>query len=200
MDFSLVADSVSVAAANQSVGFGKLLLRRGDLASGHHVSFADSSGDPSPGGGFQVSAVIFPVDVIASKLVRSSAYKTIRRTLHRKKRRTRRISFSGDSEDGGDLARFLLDGDNGGFNGPYGFGGGGGNDGGRGWNFGGFGRGDWDESSSLPSWSDPAMEFVYEVLCWIALSNCVHFAFKRIVRILTDGEREKLTMRLTPVC
>ncbi|KAF3530501.1 hypothetical protein DY000_02043741 [Brassica cretica] len=80
--------------------------------------------------------------------------------------------------------------------GPLGFGGGGGGDG-KGWNYGG--GGGWDESLSW-SWSDPAMEFVYEVICWIALSNCVHFAFKRIVRIVTDGEREKLSLTLSPVC
>ncbi|KAF2542032.1 hypothetical protein F2Q68_00033103 [Brassica cretica] len=80
--------------------------------------------------------------------------------------------------------------------GPLGFGGGGGGDG-KGWNYGG--GGGWDESLSW-SWSDPAMEFVYEVICWIALSNCVHFAFERIVRIVTDGEREKLSLTLSPVC
>lgn len=197
MEFSLIADTVAVCTAKQGIVFGKSLLNRWDLAN--HISFADSPVDQSPGGIVQASAVIFPVDAIAPPPVRSSSYKTIRRI--RKKRRTRRVSFGGDSEDGGDFGRFLLEGDFGGNDGPFGFGGGGGgNDGGgKGWNYGGggFGRENWDESSS---WSDPAMEFVYEVICWIALSNCVHFAFKRIVRIVTDGEREKLNMTLSPVC
>ncbi|CAF2126553.1 unnamed protein product [Brassica rapa] len=124
-----------------------------------------------------------------------SSIKTIRRI--RKKRRTKRVSLGGDSEEGGDFGRFVLEGGFGGNDGPFGFGGGGdGGGGGKGWSYGG--GGNWDESSS--SWSDPAMEFVYEVICWIALSNCVHFAFKRMVRIVTDGEREKLNLTLSPVC
>ncbi|ESQ49354.1 hypothetical protein EUTSA_v10022432mg [Eutrema salsugineum] len=199
MEFSLIADTVAVCTAKQGIAFGKSLLNRLDLAN--HISFADSTVDHSPGGIVQASAVIFPVDAIAPPPVRSSSYKTIRRI--RKKRRTKRVLFGGDSEDGGDFGRFLLEGDFGGNDGPFGFGGGG-DGGGKGWNYGGgggggFGSGNWDESSSS-SWSDPAMEFVYEVICWIALSNCVHFAFKRIVRIVTDGDREKLNLTLSPVC
>lgn len=202
MEFSLIADTVTVCTAKQGIAFGKSLLQRLDLAN--HISFADSVVDhQSPGGGIvQASAIIFPVDAIAPPPVRSSSYKTIRRI--RKKRRTRRVSFGGDGDDGGDFGRFLLEGDFGGNDGPFGFGGGGNDGGGKGWNYGGgggggFGRDNWD-GSSFSSWSDPAMEFVYEVICWIALSNCVHFAFKRIVRIVTDGEREKLDITLSPVC
>lgn len=198
MEFSLIGDTVAVFTAKQGIAFGKSLLNRLDWTN--HISFVDSAVDLSPGGIVQSSAVLFPVDAIAPPPVRSSSYKTIRRI--RKKRRTRRVSFGGDSEDVGDFGRFLLEGDFGGNDGPFGFGGG--NDGGgKGWNSGGggggFGRENWDESS-FSSWSDPAMEFVYEVICWIALSNCVHFAFKRIVRIVTDGEREKLNLTLSPVC
>ncbi|KAJ0244378.1 hypothetical protein HA466_0190200 [Hirschfeldia incana] len=172
MEFSLIADTVSVCTAKQ---FGKSLLNQ--LDSANHISFA--------------------VDRSPSGIVQASANKTIRRI--RKKRRTKRVPFG---DDGGDFGGFRLDGDFGGNDGPFGFGGGGGGkDGGGGkgwgWNFGG--GGGWEESSSW-SWSDPAMEFVYEVICWIALSNCVHFAFKRIVRIVTDGEREKLSLTLSPVC
>ncbi|PQQ21448.1 uncharacterized protein Pyn_04615 [Prunus yedoensis var. nudiflora] len=85
------------------------------------------------------------------------------------------------------------------FNGGWGGSGGGGG----GWNFDRFGGHNWDESSSS-SPSDPAFDFVYEVMCWIALSNCVHFAFKRVIRIVADGlgdeERAKVPMRLTSVC
>ena len=181
MEFCLIADTISVCTAKQGIAFGKSLLNRWE-----HISFADSSVDQAP-------PVIFPVDAIAPS-IQSSSIKTIRRI--RKKRRTKRVSFGGDSEDGGDFGRFVLEGGFGGNDGPFGFGGGGdGGGGGKGWSYGG--GGNWDESSS---WSDPAMEFVYEVICWIALSNCVHFAFKRIVRIVTDGEREKLNLTLSPVC
>ncbi|KAJ6323408.1 hypothetical protein OIU76_010838 [Salix suchowensis] len=65
----------------------------------------------------------------------------------------------------------------------------------------------WDE----PSWwfssrsSGFAYGFVYEVIYWIALSNCVHFAFKKVVRIVADGigdtERGKaVPLRLTTMC
>uniref|UniRef100_A0A1J3HYZ2 Uncharacterized protein n=1 Tax=Noccaea caerulescens TaxID=107243 RepID=A0A1J3HYZ2_NOCCA len=191
MEFTLIADTVAVCTAKQGIVFGKSLLNRLDFAA-NHISFADFAVDQSLGGAVQASAVIFPVDAIAPQPVRSSSYKTIRRI--RKRRRTRRVSFSGDSDDGGDFGRFLSEGDFGGNDGPFGFGGGGG---GKGWNSGG--GGNWDESSSS-SWSDPAMEFVYEVICWIALSNCVHFAFKRIVRIVMDDDREKLNITLSPVC
>ncbi|KFK38142.1 hypothetical protein AALP_AA3G074900 [Arabis alpina] len=190
MEFTLIADTVSVCTAKQGIAFGKSILNRWDLVN--QISFADDQSI------VQASAIIFPVDAIAPPPIRSSSYKTIRRI--RKKRRTKRVSFGGDSEDGGgDFGRFFLEGD--GNDGPFGFGGGGGG-GGKGWNSGGgFGGGNWDESSSSSSsWSDPAMGFVYEVICWIALSNCVHFAFKRIVRIVTDGEREKLNITLSPVC
>ncbi|RID71227.1 hypothetical protein BRARA_C03176 [Brassica rapa] len=168
MEFCLIADTISVCTAKQGIAFGKSLLNR--------------------------TGVIFPVDAIAPS-IQSSSIKTIRRI--RKKRRTKRVSLGGDSEEGGDFGRFVLEGGFGGNDGPFGFGGGGdGGGGGKGWSYGG--GGNWDESSS--SWSDPAMEFVYEVICWIALSNCVHFAFKRMVRIVTDGEREKLNLTLSPVC
>ncbi|KAJ4898400.1 glycine-rich protein [Raphanus sativus] len=183
MELCLIVDTVAVFTAKQGTAFGKSLLNRCE-----YISFADSPVD-------QTSAVnIFPVDSIAPSPVRSSSNKTIRRI--RKKRRAKRVSFCGDSEDGGDFGRFLLEG--GGNDGPFRFGGGGGgNDGGgKGWNY-GSGGGNWEEPLS---WSDPAMEFVYEVICWIVLSNCVHFAFKRVVRIVTDGEREKLNLTLTPVC
>ncbi|KAL1211891.1 hypothetical protein V5N11_023872 [Cardamine amara subsp. amara] len=196
MEFSMIADTVAVCTSKQGIAFGKSLLSRLDLTN--HISFADSTVDQSLGGIVQASAVIFPVDAIAPPPVRSTSYKTIRRI--RKKRRTRRVSISGDSEDGGDFSRFILEGDFGGDDGPFGFGGGGNDGGGKGWNSGGgFGRENWDESS-FSFWADPALEFVYEVICWIALSNCVHFAFKRLVTIVTDGEREKLNLTLYPGC
>lgn len=69
------------------------------------------------------------------------------------------------------------------------FGGGGsgrGGNGGKGWNFDGNGGVNWGESSNN-SFNDPAFDFVYEVLSWIALSNCLHFAFKKMVRIMGRG-------------
>lgn len=100
-------------------------------------------------------------------------------------------------DDGGDNDFFAFsdggDSNNGGGN----FGSGGG---GKGWN-GGYGGANWEEFSDN-SISDPAFDFVFEILCLIAMSNCLHFAFKKVVRIVADGfgDRGKVPMRLTPIC
>lgn len=118
------------------------------------------------------------------------------RTLLRKKRRTKRRSYSGgdDSEDSGEGDGFF---DGGNDDGPFG---GGGGYGGRGWNFDGFGGKNWGDDGESSSSNEFAFDFVYEVIYWIALSNCVHFAFKKVARIVADSDRDKVPMRLTPVC
>ncbi|RVW40023.1 hypothetical protein VitviT2T_006051 [Vitis vinifera] len=189
MEICLIADTVS-----QGLSFAKILLRGHNVVSNNHLSVFDSSEQSSTAGVLQISAMIFPVDALAPPPVRSNSCKTARRTSLRRKRRTRRRSLTGDSENGEDFG-FLGDG---GDDGPFGgFGGGG-----RGWNFDRFGGHNWDESPS--SSSDPAFDFVYEVICWIALSNCVHFAFKRVVRIFADdigdASREKVPFRFASMC
>ncbi|XP_024994415.1 uncharacterized protein LOC112527825 isoform X1 [Cynara cardunculus var. scolymus] len=138
----------------------------------------------------QIYAIMVPIDAIAPPLVKP---RTAPKKLARKRCRVKRSSKT----DGDDA---YVDEDGGGFfdggDGP--FGGGGGGAGGSGDNFDGL---NWDES--LPaSPSDPAFDFVYEVLCWIVFSNCLHFAFKRVIRILADGvadpERRKVPLRFTP--
>ncbi|KAG6736929.1 hypothetical protein NC652_022273 [Populus alba x Populus x berolinensis] len=135
------------------------------------------------------------VDALASPPVK---YKTSRRTILRKRRQTRsRSKTYGDAGDWGEEYGFF-----GGGGGWGGFGGGG-----RGWNFDKFGGHDWDESSGWFSSrsSDFAYGFVYEVMYWIALSNCVHFAFKKVVRLVANGiggtERGKVVpLRLGTIC
>lgn len=202
MDVSLLYDTVTVATTAQGLGFAKFLIRHHDLTSNNQISITDSHPDQSsPSNGVpQISAVILPVDAVAPPRVRPNSHKTATRTLLRKKRRTRRRSSSGDDlNDGGEEDGGFFGGDGPFFNGGWGGSGGGGG----GWNFDRFGGHNWDESSSS-SPSDPAFDFVYEVMCWIALSNCVHFAFKRVIRIVADGlgdaERAKVPMRLTSVC
>lgn len=190
MDICLIADNVT-----QGLSFAKFLLRGHNVVSNNHFSLIDSSEHASTTGALQISAMIFPVDTLAPPPVRSNSFKTAPRTSLRRKRRTRRRSLTGDSENGED---FWFPGD-GGDDGLFGgFSGGGG----RGWNFDGFGGHNWEESP--PSSSDPAFDFVYEVICWIALSNCVHFAFKRVVRIFADGigdaSREKVPFRFASIC
>lgn len=159
----------------------------------YQFSIADSSSD-------QISAMIHPCDAVAPPPVKPSTHRIPRRTLTRRKRRTRR-KLSGDDNGGEGL--FFGDGGDGIFGGGGGgFGGGGG--GGGDWNFNRFGEGEnWDERSS--SLQDPAFDFVYRVLSWIMLSNCLHFAVKKIVRIIADGsivdsDREKVPTRLAPIC
>ncbi|KAM2888600.1 hypothetical protein FF1_012304 [Malus domestica] len=200
MDISLLYDTVTVTTTAQGLGFAKFLIRRHDLTSNNQISITDTHPDqPSPSNGVpQISAVIFSFDAVAPPRARPNSTRTATRTLLRKKRRTRRRPSSGDdSNDGGEEDGGFFGGDGPFFNGGWGGSGGGG---GGGWNFDRFGGNSWDEpSSSSPS--DPAFDFVYEVMCWIALSNCVHFAFKRVIRILADGlgdaHREKVPMRLT---
>lgn len=192
-----VADTVKLASAK---GFGVanvLLLRTCYSAANLSVtdSYAEqsSSSSSSTSRYLQISGAILPVDAVAPPPVKCNTYTVPRRTHLRRKRRAKRRLCGGDSWDTGNEGFFSGDG------GDLPFGGGGG-----GWNFGGSGGGhnDWDDSSS--SYSDPAFDFVYQVLSWIVLSNCLHFAFKKITRFLTDGfvdgDRGKLPRRLAPIC
>uniref|UniRef100_A0A5B7ABT7 Uncharacterized protein n=1 Tax=Davidia involucrata TaxID=16924 RepID=A0A5B7ABT7_DAVIN len=192
MEISLIADTVTVAAS-RGLGFAKFLLPRHDFTSNKHLSLCDSSSEqPSSAGVRQISSVIFPVDTVAPPPVKLN-YLVVPRRLVRKTRRTRRKSLTGGgAEDGEDGGFFGDAGDDGPFGGGSGSGGGG-----RGWNFDRFGGSNWDESSS-PWSSDPAFDFVYEVISWIALSNCLHFAFKKVLRIVADGTSDPA--REKPIC
>ncbi|KAE9602585.1 hypothetical protein Lal_00050092 [Lupinus albus] len=135
----------------------------------------------------QISAMIQPYDAVAPPPVKPNSYRIRRRNLLQRKRRTKR-KLSGD--DYGNEGFFFGDGSAG--DGGGGFGGSGG--GGGGWNDNRFG----DESSyPLP---DPAFDFVYQVLSWIMLLNCLHFALKKIIRIVVDSHREKLPTKLATIC
>ncbi|CAK9145610.1 unnamed protein product [Ilex paraguariensis] len=198
MEISLISDSVTTIASIQSLGPAKYLIHRRNLTSNNVISISDSLSEQQLSSTI-ISAVIFPVDAVAPPPVKPSHLRTAPRTLLRKRRRTKRRSLTdGGDEDDGDYGFFGDASDGGGFgNGPFGGGGG------RGWNFDRFGGSNWEEWSSN-SFSDPAFDFVYEVLCWIVLSNCLHFAFKKVVRIVADGigdpAREKVAMRITPIC
>ncbi|XVF62535.1 hypothetical protein PTKIN_Ptkin09bG0015900 [Pterospermum kingtungense] len=201
MDLSLICDTLTVATS-QGLGFVKLILDRHHGNSCFSLSF-DSSADNM--GNLHVTASIVPFDAVAPPPVKPNSYKTLPRTLLRRKRRAKRKLFGGDESNDAEDYGFLLGSDGGDGYGPFGGGGGGSSWGGNGWNFNGFGGQNWDESSSSSPWTDNALDFVYEVVCWIALSNCVHFAFKKVVRIVANGveeasAREKVPMRLASVC
>ncbi|CAI8610692.1 unnamed protein product [Vicia faba] len=177
----MIADTVTVIAAKSIC-----ILR------GYQFSIADSSPE-------QISAMIHPCDAVAPPPVKPSTHRTPRRTLTRRRRRTRR-KLSGDDSGGEGL---FFGGDGGFGGGSGGFGGSGGGGGGD-WNFNRYGEGDnWGEHSR--SLQDPAFDFVYKVLSLIMLWNCLYFAVKKIVRIVSDGsivdsDREKVPTSLTPIC
>ncbi|KAE8734178.1 Ribosomal protein L19e family protein isoform 1 [Hibiscus syriacus] len=192
MELSLICDAVAVATS-QGLGFAKLVLDR------HHYLTANScfylSSDSSAGnmGIFHVTAGIVPIDAVAPPPVKPNSYKTLPRILLRRRRHTKRKLFTGDDSNDGEEHGFFFGSDGGDGYGNFG----GGNGGGSGWNFGGFGEKNWDESPS--PWTGTALDFLYEVISWIALSNCVHFAFKKMVRIVANGideadDREKVPM------
>ncbi|KAF5206043.1 hypothetical protein FRX31_004361 [Thalictrum thalictroides] len=187
MEIFAITDSFTLptATTQQLIGFSNYLLNR-------HNSTSSSSSTLS------ISASISPVDSIAPPAVRPNLYKKAPRTFTRRHRRTKRRSQTGESDDGEGEGGFYSDGGDGPFggsgNGNGGSSGGGGN-GDKGWNY--YDGADWDESSAS-SFSDPAFDFVYKVIGWIVLSNCMHFAFKKIFRIVGNGfadpSREKVPM------
>lgn len=199
VDF-LVVDTAAFGAAAKGIGVAKLLLR--SFHACNSLCLSDSHAEPlfSSSPSFrvlQISSVSNAIDAVAPPTVKSISCRVPRRTLLRRKRRTKRRLSGDGSENVGHQGFFSGDDGDGPF---WGDGGGFGGSGG-GWNFNRFGEGhDWDESSS--SHSDPAFDFVYEVLSWIMLSNCLHFAFKRIVRWASGGivgaDSGKVSRKLAP--
>ncbi|CAN0855666.1 hypothetical protein LINGRAHAP2_LOCUS6288 [Linum grandiflorum] len=199
VSLSIVTEAATALSNEQGLGFGigNVVLPRLRFLSINNSIVSDSSADQLAYCR-QSSAII--VDVVAPPPVKPDRFRTARRTLTRKRRRTRRRSSTdGDSGDfGGEYGVF--GGDDGG-NGPFGFGGGGGG----GWGFDRFGEQNWDESSS--SWwsaSGFAYGFIYEVIYWIALSNCVHFAFNKVAKIMASrigdgGNSAKVRIRLASI-
>ncbi|XP_077218772.1 glycine-rich protein [Tasmannia lanceolata] len=182
MELSLITDALTIATTRGLV-FAKIASQNLSIVYENAIS-SESSSSSSSSPAFATLA-ISAVDSISAPPIRPNSYKSAPRTLSRRIKRTRRRSLTGES-DGEE------DGFSGGDDGPFGGGGGGG---GRGWNFGRYegGSEDW-EGESESFYSDLASDFVYEVLGWIALSNCVHFAFKKVVRIMGDSSRDKATI------
>ncbi|GER33378.1 glycine-rich protein [Striga asiatica] len=178
MDLVAISDPISsIAYSTQSFGLSNFLTRPYDF-----LSLLDTDQPPRSPPRFRISADSRPPTRTLTK-----------RRPRRIRRVRRRISIDYDGEENG----MLVFSDGGGFSCGDGYfgGGGGGGDGGKGWNWEGF------SDNSVPN---PAFDFVYGVLCWIALSNCLHFALKKVVRLVEDGgivDQGKVPMRLAPaVC
>ncbi|CAA0834238.1 glycine-rich protein [Striga hermonthica] len=175
MEVVPISDAISsVAYSTQSFGLSNFLTRPHDL-----LSLPDTNQPPRSPPPFRIFAASQPPTRTLTK-----------RRLRRIRRARRRISID---YDGGENGMFVPS-DGGGFSCGDGYFGGGGGGGGKGWNWEGF------SDNCVP---DPAFDFVYGVLCWIALSNCLHFAFKKVVRLVEDGvvDQGKVPMQLAPaVC
>lgn len=172
MDIALIADNV-LSAKSQTLGLAKFILRR------HYL----------------LSSPVLPRDALAPPPVKPKSRRTTApRTILRKKRRTKRRSYSGGDDDFGDSGEGDGFFDGGNDDGP--FGGGSGGYGGRGWNFDGFNGKNWGDDEESSSSNEFAFDFVYEVIYWIALSSCIHFAFKKVARIVADDDRDKVPIRL----
>ncbi|KAG8372923.1 hypothetical protein BUALT_Bualt12G0117500 [Buddleja alternifolia] len=174
MEISVISETISsIAYVSQGLTFSNLLLNR------PHNILSDQPPQSQPS--FHVSAASPPPTRTLTK---------------RRLRRSRRVKRKLLTGDGGEESGYFVFGDGGGLNsgdGYFGSGGGG--------NFGGNGGANWEDYSDN-SVSDPAFDFVYKVLCWIAMSNCLIFALKKVVRRFGDGfgDRQKIPMRLTAVC
>ncbi|XP_020583506.1 uncharacterized protein LOC110026746 [Phalaenopsis equestris] len=141
---------------------------------------------------------ILPVDSSSSlrATVRSDPFRppaAVPRALVRRIRRIRRRS----STEGGDEDGFFDGGD--GDDGPFG----GGNGGGKGWDSWRPGGSEWEDPDRRLWYSlseDPAFDVIYEVLCWIALSNCAHFAFKKMSQLLAERWKDLSIRSVLPFC
>ncbi|RAL38549.1 hypothetical protein DM860_002527 [Cuscuta australis] len=215
MEISLFSDTMTTVSSTHSVVFSKSLLNRHhSFTSNHLISLSDDQQSPLSSTSIfvQISAAVCPTDVVAPPPVGSNRIKAAPRRLARKARRVRRKLAGGGG--GGEFEHVFGGGDGGGsfgggdgggsFGGGNSWGGsGGGGGGGMGWNFNGFGGSNWGEEPSFNSSSDPAFDFVYKVLSWIMFSNCLHFAFTKVIKtVVTDGDpaREKVPVTLTDVC
>ncbi|KAL9232947.1 hypothetical protein vseg_008003 [Gypsophila vaccaria] len=146
------------------------------LMSHHHLTLTDT---------LQISSIIAPINTVASPPVKSR-HVTSRRPQLKRRRRTRRRS----PPSYGDDVPFLGGPNDGGFIG-----------GGGSWNFGG-GSGNWNDGDWFSSFDndnnnnldDPAFDFVFQVVCWMVFSNCVHFAFTKVFKLISEG-RAKVTLR-----
>lgn len=171
-------------------GISKYLLglRQGCVTSNSSSSSSSDQCDRT----LRISAVNFPIEAVAK--VKSDRVSTLpRRNLKIKKRR--RIRKKTESRDDGgsqdcagygyeEVFDFFVDG--GYSSGPVDNnrgGGGGGGGSGKGGNFGGFGGSAGEDFSSDKSFYVMAFDFVYEVLSWIVLTNCLHFSYKKLLRI-----------------
>lgn len=120
-------------------------------------------------------------DATAPPYIRTTGcYRVAPRTLAYKARRRKRRSHGGGGDDDGpewDEGRF---GGSGGWDGS---------DNGR-------GGGDyWGESWNEEGWwweeaGDAAFNLLYQVACWISLSQCLHFVLKKVTHLGQDGVDE----------
>lgn len=203
MGLFVVSDALTTVGGTQGLGHGisKYFL---NWPQGCFTSNSSCSSSDQCDGTLRISAVNFPIEAVA-KVISNRVGTLPRRNMKiKKRRRIKKKTVSGDdggSQDctgygyeevfdffvgGGDSSSPVCNNQGGGGgvgNNQGGGGGGGGGGSGKGGNFGGFGGSAGDGFSSDNSFYHMAFYFVYEVLSWIVLTNCLHFAYKKVLGI-----------------
>lgn len=131
-----------------------------------------------------IFAGMLTVDVTAPPPSRVAAPRSFTLASRRVRRKTSKAGGGDEgsewfSDDGGDFGNL---------GGVYGSGGGG--DSRRGWWYGWNGENwgsNWDDAS------DSAFNFVYRIACWISLSHCLHYAFKKPVRFVQNDVENRFS-------
>ncbi|KAH7301321.1 hypothetical protein KP509_23G020000 [Ceratopteris richardii] len=118
-------------------------------------------------------------DAVAPPSVRVRNYRVAPRTLAYKARRTKRKLHRGGGDGDDDGPEW----DEGGFGGSGGWGG---SDGGR------DGNGNWGSDWHEDGWwwedaSEAAFSFIYELACWVSLTQCSQFALKKVIDAVHSG-------------
>ncbi|MCO5570903.1 hypothetical protein L7F22_024633 [Adiantum nelumboides] len=126
-----------------------------------------------------ISSQISIHDAVAPPSVRTGGHRIAPRTLAYKARRTKRRSNRGRGNGGDEGPEW----DEGGFGGSGGWGG---SDNGRG------GNDYWGASWNEEGWwwedaSEAAFSFIYEVACWVSLTQCLQFLLKKILDVVQTG-------------
>lgn len=142
------------------------------------------------------ASAVLPVDSYASSraAVRSDPFRPPSAVPQAFVRRVRRIRRRSSTEDNGE-DDFFDGGD--GDDGPFGGGSG------TGWGSWPPTGSEWEEPDRwrwLLSSADSAFDVIYEVLCWIALSNCAHFTFKKMSRLVAERGKDLSIRLVLPIC
>lgn len=126
-----------------------------------------------------ISGQIPVQDATSPPSVKIGTYRVAPRMLAYKARRTKRRTLGGGGDGDDDGPEW----DEGGFGGSGGWSG---SDNGRG------GNDYWGASWNEEGWwwedaSDAALNFIYQVACWVSLTQCLQFSLKKVLDMVRNG-------------